>query len=72
LGSTRRRPTVSPRCGRAQQVLLKRPDVAKVLSLDVDAQSYWLYTNTPPDTERLHAIAAQHGAEAAVNMLAAG
>jgi type IV secretion system protein TrbE len=60
--------TLRPR----QQVLLKRPDIAKVLNLDVDAQSYWLYTNTPPDTERLHAIAAQHGAQAAVNLLAAG
>jgi type IV secretion system protein VirB4 len=54
-----------------QQVLLKRPDVAKVLNLHVDPQSYWLYTNTPPDNERLHAAAARHGAEAAVDLLAA-
>ena len=50
--------TLRPR----QQVLLKRPDVAKVLTLDVDRQSYWLYTNTPPDNERLQAVAARHGA----------
>ena len=30
-----------------QQVLLKRPDVAKVLNLHVDPSSYWIYTNTP-------------------------
>ena len=36
-----------------QQALLKRPDVAKVLNLHVDPESYWIYTNTPLDNERL-------------------
>jgi type IV secretion system protein TrbE len=60
--------TLRPR----QQVLLTRPDVAKVLNLDVDPHSYWLYTNTPPDHARLQAVAARHGAAAAMDILAAG
>jgi type IV secretion system protein TrbE len=32
-----------------RQLLLKRPDYSKVLNLEVDAQSYWLYTNAPLD-----------------------
>ena len=39
-----------------QQVLLKRPDLAKVLTLTVDPKSYWIYTNTPIDNERVAAI----------------
>ena len=38
-----------------QQVLLKRPGSAKVLTLRVDPQSYWIYTNTPVDNERVAA-----------------
>ena len=36
-----------------KQILLKRPDVAKVLNLCVDPKSYWLYTNTPLDNARV-------------------
>ena len=36
-----------------QQILLKRPDLAKVLTLDVDPKSYWIYTNTPLDNDRV-------------------
>ena len=36
-----------------QQILLKRPDLAKVLTLTVDPKSYWIYTNTPIDNERV-------------------
>ena len=34
-----------------QQALLKRPDLSKVINLHVDPQSYWIYTNTPPDAD---------------------
>ena len=34
-----------------QQMLLKRPDLAKVLTLAVDPKSYWIYTNTPIDND---------------------
>ena len=36
-----------------RQALLKRPDLAKVINLHVDPQSYWIYTNTPLDNDRL-------------------
>jgi type IV secretion system protein VirB4 len=35
-----------------QQALLKRPDVSRVINLDVDPESHALYTNTPPDAAR--------------------
>jgi type IV secretion system protein VirB4 len=54
-----------------QQILLKRPDLAKVLSLTVDARSYWIYTNTPIDNERLAEVSRQYGLEAGVDRLAA-
>src|SRR5205085_8053642 len=47
-----------------QQLLLKRPDVTKVLSLNVDPKSYWIYTNTPLDNERVAAIVQKYGFEA--------
>jgi hypothetical protein len=54
-----------------QQLLLKRPDVTKVLSLNVDPKSYWIYTNTPLDNERMDAIVRQYGFEAGLGRLAA-
>jgi type IV secretion system protein VirB4 len=54
-----------------QQILLKRPDLAKVLTLSVDPKSYWIYTNTPLDNERLDALAREYGFEAGVDRLAA-
>jgi type IV secretory pathway VirB4 component len=41
-----------------RQALLKRPDVAKVINLDVDPESYWIYTNTTPDSSGSAADAA--------------
>src|SRR4029077_7776368 len=37
--------TLTPR----RQLLLKRDQMSKVLTLNVDEASYWLYTNTPMD-----------------------
>ena len=54
-----------------QQMLLKRPDVTKVLSLNVDPKSYWIYTNTPLDNERMDAIVREYGFEAGLDRLAA-
>jgi hypothetical protein len=54
-----------------QQILLKRPDLAKVLTLTVDSKSYWIYTNTPLDNERLNAVSREYGFEAGVDRLAA-
>ncbi len=54
-----------------QQLLLKRPDVTKVLTLTVDARSYWMYTNSPVDNERLADVSRRYGFEAAVERLVA-
>jgi type IV secretion system protein TrbE len=54
-----------------RQLLLKRPDLAKVLSLNVDSRSYWLYTNTPADNERVAAAFREHGFDAGLDRLAA-
>ena len=54
-----------------QQMLLKRPDVTKVLTLTVDPKSYWIYTNTPIDNERVAAVFDEYGFEAGIDRLAA-
>ena len=54
-----------------RQLLMKRPDLAKVLSLNVDPRSYWLYTNTPADNERAAAAFREHGFDAGLDRLAA-
>jgi len=54
-----------------QQVLLKRPHLAKVLTLRVDPKSYWIYTNTPVDNERVAAALREHGLAAGIDRLAA-
>jgi len=50
-----------------QQLLLKRDGMTKVLTLNVDPQSYWIYTKTPPDNERFAAMARQYGFEAGLD-----
>lgn len=54
-----------------QQFLLKRPDVTKVLTLTVDPKSYWIYTNTPIDNERVAAMFRDYGFDAGLDRLAA-
>jgi type IV secretion system protein VirB4 len=54
-----------------QQILLKRPDLAKVLTLTVDPKSYWIYTNTPIDNERVSAMFREFGFEVGLDRLAA-
>jgi type IV secretion system protein VirB4 len=54
-----------------QQILLKRPDLTKVLTLAVDPKSYWIYTNTPIDNDRVAAVFREHGFEAGLDRLAA-
>ena len=53
------------------QLLLKRPDLTKVLTLAVDPTSYWIYTNTPIDNERVAAVFKELGFEAGLDRLAA-
>jgi type IV secretion system protein VirB4 len=54
-----------------QQLLLKRPDLTKVLTLAVDPRSYWIYTNTPIDNDRVAAVFREHGFEDGLDRLAA-
>jgi type IV secretion system protein TrbE len=54
-----------------RELLLKRPGVAKVLALNVDRRSYWLYTNTPRDNERARAAFAAYGFAEGLERLAA-
>ena len=54
-----------------QQMLLKRADVTKVLTLTVDPKSYWIYTNTPVDNERVAAMVRDYGFDAGLDRLAA-
>jgi len=54
-----------------RQLLLKRPRLAKVLTLNIDPRSYWLYTDTPIDNERLATMVREHGFEAGLDRLAA-
>jgi len=54
-----------------QQILLKRPDLAKVLTLAVDPKSYGIYTNTPIDNARVAETFRDYGFEAGLDRLAA-
>jgi type IV secretion/conjugal transfer VirB4 family ATPase len=54
-----------------RQLLVKRPTLAKVLTLTADPRSYWLYTNTPVDNERVRAAFVEHGFEAGLDQLVA-
>jgi len=53
------------------QLLLKRPQLTKVLTLAVDPKSYWIYTNTPIDNQRVEAVLKERGLEAGLERLAA-
>ena len=54
-----------------QQMLIKTPDAAKVANLNVDAKSYWLYTNDPFDNRKRDQAFATHGFEQGLEVLAA-
>ena len=54
-----------------QQLLLKRASLAKVLTLRVDPKSYWIYTNTPIDNERVASIFREYGFADGIDRLAA-
>jgi len=52
-----------------KQILLKRPDLAKVLNLNVDRKGYWLCSNDPRDNEKKHIAFERHGMEQGLAML---
>jgi type IV secretion system protein VirB4 len=52
-----------------RQILLKRPDLTKVLTLSVDPKSYWIYTNTPIDNERVATVLKEYGFDTGLDRL---
>ncbi|MCE5306095.1 MAG: DUF87 domain-containing protein [Acidobacteriales bacterium] len=53
-----------------QQILVKRPDFAKILNLNVDPVGYWLYTNSPYDNQRKREAFARYGFDGGLEALA--
>ncbi len=53
-----------------RELYLRRPDEAAVLRLEVDPESYWLYTSSPLDAERRAEAVESHGLAKALEVLA--
>ena len=53
-----------------RQILLKQPDVAKLLNLHVDRKEYWIYTNNPQDNQRRRDAFARLGFHEGLEQLA--
>src|SRR5487761_1226737 len=54
-----------------RQLLIKTPELAKVANLEVDAKSYWLYTNDPFDNRKRQEAFDAYGFEKGLEVLAA-
>lgn len=52
-----------------REMLLKRPNGSKVLQLEVDPVSYWLYTNSPYDNAKRREAFARYGFEKGLETL---
>jgi type IV secretion/conjugal transfer VirB4 family ATPase len=55
-----------------QQFLLKTPELSKVANLNVDAKSYWLYTNDPYDNRKREEAFDKYGFEKGLDVLVQG
>jgi type IV secretion system protein VirB4 len=55
-----------------RQFLIKNHEIAKVANLEVDAKSYWLYTNDPFDNRKRAEAFEKYGFERGLEMLAGG
>ena len=53
-----------------RQFLIKNHEIAKVANLEVDAKSYWLYTNDPFDNRKRAEAFRTHGFEKGLEILA--
>ena len=53
-----------------RELYLRRPDEAAVLRLEVDPESYWLYTSSATDAEKRAEAVAKHGLARGLEMLA--
>jgi len=52
-----------------RQALVKRPDLTKVVNLEVDEKSYWLYTSDPNDSFKREQAFREHGFERGLEVL---
>jgi type IV secretion/conjugal transfer VirB4 family ATPase len=52
-----------------RQFLIKTPELAKVVNLNVDPRSYWLYTNDPYDNRKRQEAFDAHGFEKGLDLL---
>jgi type IV secretion system protein VirB4 len=55
-----------------QQLLIKTPELAKVANLEVDAKSYWLYTNDPFDNRKRREAFETYGFDKGLEVLTGG
>jgi type IV secretion system protein VirB4 len=55
-----------------RQFLLKREGLSKILNLNVDPKSYWLFTTNPYEAKRRQEALAQGGLESALDILTGG
>jgi len=53
-----------------KQLLVKRPDLSKVVQLNVASKDYWIYTNSPMDNERKRQAFERYGFKRGLDMLA--
>ncbi len=53
-----------------RELYLRRPDEAAVLRLEVDPESYWLYTSSATDAEKRAEAVAKHGLARGLEVLA--
>jgi hypothetical protein len=52
-----------------RQALVKRPDLTKVVNLEVDEKSYWLDISDPSDSFKLEQAFREHGFEKGLEVL---
>ena len=55
-----------------RELYLRRPAESGILRLDVDPESYWIYTSSPRDAERRARAVEQHGLARALQVLSQG
>ena len=53
-----------------RQILIKRPELSKVVNLRVGPRDYWLYTSNPFDRDRRQEAFERHGFEQGLKVLA--
>lgn len=53
-----------------RQMLIKKPALTKVVNLEVDSKSYWLYTNDPYDNRKRQEAFEKYGFEKGLEVLA--